>query len=109
MCDYKKYVKPSLHKEFVKLCRMNCLDFYGSGIITTAHLVMEDLMEHINDHDYRKKKCSPKEAWENAMEQIPIHSGYSASVVAVIVARFSQRGKEFKDWCKRKKVVDVNW
>jgi hypothetical protein len=111
--DYKKYVVPKLHKDFIKMCKINSTDFYGSGIVTTAHLIMEDLMSHIPDiddkHSLVEKKCSIKEAWENGMEQMPIHSGMSAAITATIIAKYSPRGEEFKKWCIKNNVVDVKW
>ena len=111
---YKEYVKPELIEEFEKHCKINSLDFYSSGCITSAHIIMRVLMEHthvIKNERYgtiMHKKVSPKEAWESGMRNMG-HSGASASMVAMIVARFSPRGEEFKEWCKKDDVVMVKW
>lgn len=61
---------------------------------------MEDLMRHKSKDDMMTKedKCSPKEAWDSAMEQTDYHSGASAGMTASIISRFSPRGKEFQEW-----------
>jgi hypothetical protein len=97
--EYRKYVKKKLWKQFEKDCKINSMDFYGSGVITTAHIVMKAL--HEGD--------SPKQAWASGMEQSPGHSGMSAAMVAVVVAKYSPRGGEFKKWCKKTDQVMVNW
>ena len=100
MTEYKKYVKKEYHKEFIKICEKNSHDFYSCGCILTAHLVLQNLMED---------NTTPKQAWNNAMEQTPYHSGMSASMVAIMVAKYSPRGDEFKKWCKKDDVVMVDW
>lgn len=107
--DFKSYVKPSLYKEFEKLCEANSKDFYSSGCITTAHIVMSDLMGHTFEGAFREKKVTPKEAWENGMEQCAGHSGMSAVMTATIIAKYSPRGDEFKNWCIKDNVVMVDW
>jgi hypothetical protein len=106
---YKHYVKKNLWKEFVKNCQQNCLDFYGCGCVLTAHLVMEDLMQHTYTDVWKKKKCTPKEAWESAFSQFNGHSGMSAAITATVIARYSPRGKEFAKWCEKNNIVMVNW
>ncbi len=96
--EYKKYVKKELWTKFKKHCEANSLDFYGCGCVLTAHLVMEDLMQHEPDREVRAKKVTPKEAWASAMEQTPYHSGFSAGCTAQIIIHFSPRGEEFKKW-----------
>lgn len=111
---YKNYVKPELIKEFEKMCRKNSLDFYSSGCMTSAHIIMHDLMKHthvIENKMYGRiehKKVSPKEAWESGMRNTG-HSGASAAMTALTVAKFSLRGDEFKEWCKKENIVMVKW
>lgn len=107
--EYKEYVKLGLIKEFEKMCKKNSLDFYSSGCVLTAHLVMEDLMKHKVKGELKEKKVSVEEAWFDAMDQNGYHSGMSAAITATIIARFSPRGEEFKRWCKKNDVVMVNW
>ena len=109
MKDYKKYVKKKLWREFKKMCKNNSLDFYSSGCVLTAHLVMQDLMAHTFKGVWKMKKITPKEAWESAMKQTDYHSGMSAAVTATIIERYSPRGEEFKKWCIKDDVVMVNW
>ncbi len=99
MEDYKKYVKKGLWTKFSKFCEMNSKDFYSSGIMTTAHMVMEYLAEG----------NSPKESWKRGMENNPGHSGMSAAATAVTIANYSIKGDEFKEWCKKEDIVMVNW
>ncbi len=106
---YKDYVKKELWKDFVKMCKKNCLDFYSGGCTLTAHLVMEELMHHTYKSVWKDEKVSPKEAWENAMSQTNYHSEMSAAMAATIIARYSPRGEEFAKWCKKDDVVMVNW
>lgn len=54
-------------------------------------------------------KVSPKEAWENAMKQGDYHSGMSAAMTASMIAKFSIRGEEFKEWCIESDAVMVDW
>ena len=109
MKDYQKYVKKELWKEFEKQCKKNSLDFYSCGCILTAHLVMEDLVGHKLKGICKEKKVTPKEAWESAMSQTDYHSGFSAAITATIIAKYSPRGDEFKNWCKKDDIVMVNW
>lgn len=106
--SYKNYVKPELIKDFEKHCKINCLDFYGCGCVLTAHLVMGDLMQHTFKGVWTEKKVTPKEAWEDAMD-CSDHSGMSAAMTAATIAKFSPRGKEFKEWCIKDEPVMVNW
>lgn len=106
---YKDYVKPELIKKFERVCKLNSTDSYSSGIMTTAHIIMENLMSHTYDKIWKKKKPTPKQSWELGMQQNPHHSGMSASMVAVIVYEFSPRGEEFRKWCMKDDVVMVNW
>jgi len=96
--DWKHYVKQGLHTEFYGQCVMNCMDFYSCGCILTAHLVMMDLARHLAKDAVSKKKVSPKEAWDSGMKQTPYHSGASAGMTASMVARYSIRGDEFREW-----------
>jgi len=98
MISYKNYVKPELQKEFVNCCHENSLDFYSCGCILTAHLVLEELMQHTYNGAWKKEKISVKKAWQDAMKQTNYHSGCSASFTAGIVSYFSPRGKEFQQW-----------
>ena len=110
--EYKKYVKKELWTKFKKHCELNSLDFYSSGCILTAHLVMEYLMQHEpygEVGEIRADKVTPKEAWERAIEQTSYHSGMSAAMTATIIAKYSPRGDEFKKWCIKDDVVMVNW
>jgi hypothetical protein len=95
---YKNYVKPELQKEFVKYCKMNCLDFYSCGCVLTTHLVMQKLMQHTYEGVWKGNKVSVKDAWEDAMKQNNYHSGCSAGMTASAVSHFSPRGKEFQQW-----------
>ena len=106
---YKDYVKKEMIEKFEKHCKVNCLDFYSCGCVLTAHLVLKDLMRHTFEGPIKEDKCSPKEAWDNAMEETPYHSGYSAGTTAIIVAVYSPRGDEFKEWCKKENIVMVKW
>lgn len=106
---YKDYVKEELWKDFVKQCKSNCLDFYSCGVVLSAHIVLEHLMKHTYKGVWKGDKETPKETWEGAMEQTDFHSGASASMVAIMVARYSPRGEEFKKWCKKDDIVMVKW
>jgi hypothetical protein len=106
---YKDYVKKGKWKTFVDTCHKNSIDFYGCGTVLTAHLVMRNLMKHKFKGVWREPKQTPKEAWELAFKETPFHSGMSAACVAVMVARYSPRGDEFKEWCKLNDVVMVAW
>lgn len=106
---YKNYVKKNLIKQFEKQCKKNCLDFYSCGCILTAHLVMKDLMQHKEKDPICKKKINPKEAWEHSMKETPYHSGMSAAMTAVMIAKYSLRGDEFREWCIKDDVVMVKW
>lgn len=101
MKTYKDYVIKEKQKEFIEHCKDDSTDFYSCGIILTAHLVMGHLMEYLDE--------TPKEAWNKSMAQTPYHSGYSAAATAVVVAKYSLRGDEFKEWCIKDKVVMVEW
>ncbi len=105
---YKQYVKKDLWKDFVKMCRINSRDFYSAGCVTTAHLVMKDLMKHTYKGVWKERKVIPKVAWNDAMRQSS-HSGMSAAITATIIAKFSPRGKEFRDWCIKEDIVMVDW
>ena len=107
--ELDEYIKPELVKEFKKFAAMNSTDFYSSGCVTSALLIMEELMEHKFHSKWKTKKCTPKEAWDAGMHAVPGHSGMSAAMVAVTVAKYSPRGKEFENWCKKNDVVMVNW
>jgi hypothetical protein len=109
MKKYTKYVKKGLENKFAEMCKMNSLDFYSCGCVLTAHLVMEKLMQHAEKGVFHYEKVNPKEAWEHAMRQTPYHSGMSAAMTATIIARYSPRGEEFKEWCIKDEVVMVNW
>ena len=98
---YRQYVEESKWLEFEKVCEMNSMDFYGCGCILTAHLVMEKLMAHIGESVLKEKKCTPKEAWEEAMVSDPGHSGASAAMTANLISTYSPRGKEFKKFWKK--------
>jgi len=100
--SYKDYVKKGKWTKFKELCELNCLDFYSCGCILTAHLVMEDLMQHEKNEwgDLKQKKVTPKDAWDGAMEQTDYHSGASAGMTCSIVRNFSPRGQEFWEWWK---------
>ena len=108
MKDYKKYVKKELWKQFEKQCKVNSLDFYSSGIVTSTHIVMENLMAHTFKGVWKKKKVSVKEAWEEGIKNHG-HSGMSAAITATIIAKYSPRGEEFKKWCIKDNVVMVDW
>ena len=107
--ELNEYVKPELVKEFKKLCAMNSTDSYSSGCITSALTTMEELMEHKFKSKWKTKKCTPKEAWDAGMNAVPGHSCMSAAGTATIIAKYSPRGKEFKNWCKKNDIVMVNW
>lgn len=107
--DYKDYVKPELIKDFEKSCKINSLDFYGCGCVLTAHIVMKRLMAHTFDKTWKERKCNPKTAWFEAMAVMSDHSGASAAMTAIMIARYSPRGEEFKRWCKKHDVVGVKW
>ena len=107
--SYKDYVKPELIKKFEKLCEINSKDFYSCGTILTAHLVMEALMQHTFKGIWKKDKATSKEAWEDALKQTDYHSGMSAAITATMIAKFSPRGEEFKNWCIKDDVVMVGW
>ena len=106
---YKNYVKPELIKEFEKMCESNSKDFYSSGCVTTAHIVMNDLMAHTYKGVWKHKKIGPKDAWQGAMNSHPGHSGMSAAITATIIAKYSPRGEEFKKWCIKTDAVMVDW
>jgi len=106
---YRDYVKRGLHKKFVELCHNNSLDFYSCGCILTAHLVLKRLMSHTFQGFWKEKKYTPKQAWDDAMQQTDYHSGASAAGTAIMVAQYSPRGEEFKQWCKKSEVVMVKW
>lgn len=106
---YKDYVIKEKLEDFKKMCKKNCLDFYSCGCILTAHLVLEELMQHTYPCVWRGQKTTPKDAWESAMRQTNYHSGASAAITATIVARYSPRGNEFREWCKKEKSVMVKW
>ncbi len=109
MVNYKNYVKKGLWNDFVKMCHNNSLEFYGCSCVLTAHLVMQDLMQHTYKGIWKEPECTPKEAWKSAFKQFGGHSGMSAAMTATIIAKYSPRGKEFVDWCKKDEVVMVNW
>lgn len=100
--DYKKYVKKELHEKFKQLCENNSLDFYSCGCILTAHLVLRRLMQHKYKDIWKEAKCTPKEAWDEAMKQTDYHSRNSASMTASIVSSYSLRGEEFQVWWNKK-------
>ena len=106
---YKNYVTPKLQEQFVRDCFENCLDFYSCGCILTAHLVLQTLMQHTYKGVWKQKKVTPKEAWEDAMRETNYHSGASASMTAIMIARYSPRGDEFREWCKKDNPVMVKW
>lgn len=94
---YKKYVKRELIKGFEKLCRIQSLDSIGCSCLLSLHYALEDLMKHTYD-SFEKKKITPRKAWENAMENVPVHSGATAEAVARAVVKYSPRGEEFRKW-----------
>jgi hypothetical protein len=101
---YKDYVKKDRIKDFKKMCFKNSLDFYSAGVITTAHMIMYDLMRHRFKKPWRSfqgKKISCKEAHDSAFNSMQFHSGCSASCVDFIVENYSPRGLEYKRWKKR--------
>lgn len=108
MKDYKKYVKKELWKDFEKHCKINSLDFYSCGCILSAHLVMQNLSYPQKDDIVKHKKMSCKESWEAGIKEVG-HSGMSAAATAIIIARYSPRGNEFKKWCEKNDIVMVNW
>lgn len=74
-------------------------DPYGKSVVDTADFIMKRLM----------KGDSPSDAWDKGMKEFPVHSGASASYVAVSVVNFCSRGREFRDWCIKNDVVMVKW
>lgn len=106
---YHDYVKKDMLDKFVQECKCNSLDFYSCGCILTAHLVLQALMGHTFKGFWNQKRVTPKQAWESAIKETPYHSGASAAASAIIVARYSPRGEEFKQWCKKSQVVWVKW
>ena len=107
--SYEHYVKPELLVDFKESCHVNSTDFYSSGCVTTAHIVMKDLMQHELEGIWKGDKLTPKECWENGMRGNPGHSGASAAMTAIMIAKFSPRGEEFKKWCIKDDVVWVKW
>ena len=95
-------------KEYEKYCEINSKDFYSSGIIASAHLIMEKLSYPQKGDILKHKKMSCKEAWECGIKG-PGHSGMSAAAVAITIFNFSPRGEEFRKWCKKEDIVMVDW
>ena len=94
------YIKKGLEKQFKEQCNKN-KDAYGKSVIDTAKVIMERLMD---------KMATPKSAWYYGLKQFPhTHSIMSAAYVAITIAQYSPRGDEFKRWCKKDDVVNVNW
>lgn len=94
---YKKYVKSELIKKFEKLCKTQSLDSVGCSCLLSLHYALEGLMKHTYD-SFEKRKLTPKEAWEEAMNNVPVHSGVTADAVAGAIVKYSPRGEEFKTW-----------
>ena len=67
--------------------------------ITSLHNILRDLMVHKATGWYKGKKMTPKEAWDDGLDDG--HSGMSAAYVALAVYNFSPRGEEFKKWCMK--------
>ena len=91
------------------MCAINSKHFYSSGCVTTAHIVMSELMQHTFKAPFKQKKITPNEAWADGMKQNSGHSGMSAALTALIIAEYSPRGGEFKEWCMKNNVVWVDW
>ena len=106
---YKDYVIEEKQKDFIKECETNSTDFYSCGCVFTSHLVLRSLMQHTYDSIWKRPKITPKKAWIKAMEETNYHSGASAAMTAIMIAKYSPRGNEFKDWCIKNEVVMVDW